>query len=387
MSDMQEPDVQEQEMSLELPPAEAPVQFPDRQLSFMPEVSEFLWVNQARQAFNVTGNGLAVAVLDTGINAQHVDFAGRLVAQRNFTPDNGGNDDDASDGNGHGTNVTGIIVAKGDHIGMAPGANLVAIKVLPNQTQGDFGWIDQALQWVIDQRETHQISAVCMSLGDSGNYTSDNFGAFAFMRNQIRNKLRTLRAARVAVVIAAGNDYFTHGSQQGMSFPAILRECISVGAVYDADEGGFSYGSGAVAQSSKPGQITPFSQRLHASINADTHTRIFAPGAPVTSSGIDGPHGESIQHGTSQATPVVAGMVLLLQEFYQRARGELPTVDDLITWLQRGGVTIRDGDDERDNVQHTNLDFVRLDALSALDAARRDLQKRALEEALANRSR
>ena len=166
-----------------------------------------------------------------------------------------------------------------------------------------------------------------------------------------------------------------------MSYPAILRECISVGAVYDAAEGGFSYGSGATAHSSRPGQITPFSQRLHKSINRLTQTDIFAPGAPVTSSGINGPNGESVQHGTSQATPVTVGVILLMQEFYRRLTGELPEVGDLLAWLIRGGVPIIDGDDEDDNVQHTNLSFVRLDALSALDATRRAIQKKMLLEA------
>jgi hypothetical protein len=187
----------------------------------------------------------------------------------------------------------------------------------------------------------------------------------------------------VAVVIAAGNDYFAHGSQQGMSFPAILRECISVGAVYDAPEGDFSYRSGAKAFSTRAGQITPFSQRLHYSVNRNTRTDIFAPGAPVTSAGNQGEHGESTQHGTSQATPVTVGLLLLMQEFYQRVTGELPVVDDLVTWLRRGGVTIHDGDDEDDNVEHTSLNFLRADALSALDAVRRHLHRMQLEQGTA----
>lgn len=371
----------QEETSFGIAPVEQPAQFDAPQISFLTEVDTFLWVSQARHAFGVTGQGLAAAVLDTGLNTQHVDFAGRVIAQRNFTPDNGGNDDDATDGQGHGTNVAGIVAAGGDHIGIAPGANLVPLKVLPNQGGGDFAWIDAALQWVIDHHEEHTITAVCMSLGDGGNYTSDTFSIFALLRRRIQEKIRTLRAARVPVVIAAGNDYFPHQSRQGMGFPAIVRECVSVGAVYDADEGGFRYASGAIARSSRPGQITPFSQRLHESVNAETFTDIFAPGAPVTSSGINGPHGESIQHGTSQATPVTAGLILLMQEFYLGATGELPEVSDLITWLRRGGVTIHDGDDEDDNVQHTDLDFIRVDALSGLDAVRRHLQKVWLEEA------
>jgi len=381
MTQQAEPLSPEPETTFEIAPVERPIQFDEPQIAFLPEVDAFLWVSQARQAFNVSGAGLTAAVLDTGLNVEHVDFAGRVVAQRNFTPDNGGNPDDAADGNGHGTNVTGIIAAGGIHRGIAPGASIAAVKVLSNRGGGDFRWIDAALQWVIDNRESYNISVVCMSLGDGGNYTSDGFGLFALLRNSIRDKIRALRSARTAVVIAAGNDYYRHDSRQGMGFPAIIRECVSVGAVYDAAEGGFRYASGAVAYSSQPGQITPFSQRLHESVNADVYTDIFAPGAPVTSAGINGPQGESVQHGTSQATPVVAGLILLLQEFYRRATGELPEVSDLVAWLRRGGVTIHDGDDEHDNVQHTGLDYVRADALSALDAVRRELQKRMLEQA------
>jgi len=148
--------------------------------------------------------------------------------------------------------------------------------------------------------------------------------------------------------------------------------------VYDAAEGGFRYSSGAEAFSSRAGQITPFSQRLHPSVNRATFTEIFAPGAPVTSSGINGPHGESVQHGTSQATPVTVGVILLLQEYYKRHTGELPTVTQITNWLRRGGMPIVDGDDEDDNVRHTNLTFLRLDAMRALEAARRELGRRGL---------
>ncbi len=358
-----------------------PLQVEEPLIPFLPQVDTFLWVSQARDAFGVSGKGLAVAVLDTGLNTAHVDFAGRVVAQRNFTPDNGGDADDASDGNGHGTNVAGIIVANGTHRGVAPDANVIPLKVLRDNGGGDFAWVTEALGWVLDNREAFNISAVCMSLGDGGNYSTD-----IFFNDTMRARIKALREARVAVCIAAGNDYFTHKSQQGMAYPGIIRECISIGAVYDAEEGGFSYSSGAKANSSRAGQITPFSQRLHPSKRSKTYTDIFAPGAPITSSGIRGPRGESTQHGTSQATPVIAGLVLLMQEFYLRLTGELPEVEDLVVWLRRGGVEIFDGDDENDNVEHTNLRYVRADALSALDTVRRALQKRMLEQGLNNPS-
>lgn len=186
------------------------------------------------------------------------------------------------------------------------------------------------------------------------------------------------------MVVAAGNHYYQHQSAQGMGFPAIVRQAISVGAVYGRDEpGGYIYRDAdkvpqAIAHAARPGQITPFSQRLHRRVNRTCYTTIFAPGAPVTSAGINGPHGESTDHGTSQATPVVAGMILLLQEYYQRHAGESPTVDQLTCWLRRGGVPIRDDDEGRDNVQHTGLSFRRLDAARALSAAERELARRGL---------
>lgn len=362
----------------EIVPVEPPLQ---REMPmFDIEIDQFLWVNEARAAFRVSGKGLTVAVLDTGLNTEHVDFEGRIVAQRNFTPDNGGDVNDATDGNGHGTNVGGIIVANGDHVGIAPEANIVPIKVLKNKGGGSFQWINSALQWVLDNHEKHNISVVCMSLGDGSNRTKDD----NLSNDAIRKKIKALREKRVAVCIAAGNDYFKHNSQEGMGYPGIIRECVSVGAVYDAAEGSFSYGSGAKAFSTRAGQITPFSQRLHTTVNLRTRTDIFAPGAPVTSSGINGTHGESVQHGTSQATPVTAGLILLMQEFYKRTEGEMPEVDDLVKWLRRGAVSIFDGDDEDDNVKHTNKTFLRADAMSALDSVRRQIQKNALRRSMSS---
>jgi subtilisin family serine protease len=354
----------------EIKPVDPPaVEFDQPEIPFLVEVDEYVRAHQARNLFKVSGKGLCAAVLDTGLNTQHVDFEGRIVARRNFTPDSGGDANDVTDGNGHGTNVAGIVLANGDHIGMAPEATVAPLKVLRDSGRGSFTWVAQALDWVLENHAAHNISAVCMSLGDGANYVDDE----PFVASALAKKIVDLREARVAVVVAAGNDYFSHGSKQGMGFPAVVRQTVSVGAVYDAEGGGFGYRSGARSFSTRAGQITPFSQRLHPSVNRATYTDIFAPGAPVTSSGIRGPHGESIQHGTSQAAPVTAGIILLLQEFYRRYAGELPTVKLLINWLRRGGVSIHDGDDEDDNVQHTNLDFRRLDAVHALTAAHREL--------------
>lgn len=315
----------------------------------------------ARSTYSVDGSGFAAAVLDTGMRTTHVDFAGSVVAQKNFTSNNGGDPDDATDGHGHGTNVAGIIMAHGDHTGIAPGADVIPMKVLSDSGGGSFSDVEDALQWVIDNRDTYNITVANLSLGDSGNYTT----AFS---STLRDHVQTLRAARVAVVIAAGNAFFNHGSAQGMGYPGIIPECVSVGAVYDASIGSVSYGIGARAFSTGPDRITPFSQRLHSSLDPDLRTDIFATGAPITSAGISSDTGESTQHGTSQASPTVAGIILLMQEYYFRENGELPTVDLIEESLRSGAVIIEDGDDEDDNVTNTGLGFLRTDAVAAIEA-------------------
>ena len=116
---------------------------------------------------------------------------------------------------------------------MAPSARIIPAKVLANNGKGSFAAVAEALQWVIDHRVQHNITMVCMSLGDAENYDDDS----DFDQSAVRQRITELRDLAVPVCIAAGNDFFKHHSAQGMSFPGILREAVSVGAVYDEFEG------------------------------------------------------------------------------------------------------------------------------------------------------
>ncbi len=341
------------------PPNDLMFQYPRAQArAQLVETSVLVRAATVRSTYSVNGAGLTVAVLDTGARTTHNDFAapGKIPAQQNYTADNGGNVNDATDGHGHGTNVGGIICANGIHTGIAPGAKMIPIKVLSDSGSGSFASVESGLQWVIDNRVLHNITCVCMSLGDGGNYSTDSI-------DTLRDKIATLRAARVAVCIAAGNSFFNHSSVQGMGYPGIVRECVSVGATYDASVGGFSYGSGAQAFTSGPKRITPFSQRLHSTTNVNTRTDTFAPGAPLTSAGILNDTAESTMHGTSQATPVVAGLILLAQQHHFNLTGQYPTIDKLEAWLRRSNSQIFDGDDEDDNVANTNKYYFFADAV------------------------
>ncbi len=355
-----------------------------RAATFLAKASEFIRVGEARSQFNVSGDGLTVAVIDTGLRVTHQDFTGRVPVQRNFVTEDGGKADDANDQEGHGTHVTGIVAAGGLHTGMAPKARVIPLRVF-DETGASWADIAQALQWVLANHQKYRIGVVNMSLGDrGGSWQDDSKFANDAAKAQVKGLLRDLRQKRVAVVVAAGNAYFTTGSKQGMGFPAICREVISVGAVYDGNWGKQTYADGAEATRTARDQLTPFSQRLLPT-NLGFRTTVFAPGAPILSSGIKSDRGESLDSGTSQACPVVAGVVLLMQQYYRREspHRQLPSVDDLETWLRGSSVSIPDpaktkGPDGEltayDNVKHTDGTFLRLDALDALAAVNRVVQ-------------
>ncbi|MFQ6020749.1 MAG: S8 family serine peptidase, partial [Candidatus Aenigmatarchaeota archaeon] len=110
----------------------------------------------------ITGKGIRIAILDTGIDSSHPDFAGKIIAQNDFVPaqyfidsiDYGDGDDDvvADDHHGHGTHVASIAAGSGaasggKYKGVAPGAWLVPVKVLNNDGIGFESWIIEAIEY------------------------------------------------------------------------------------------------------------------------------------------------------------------------------------------------------------------------------------------------
>jgi len=308
----------------------------------------------------IDGSGFATVILDSGIDLDHAFFgpdsdnngiADRIVYSYDFAD----GDTDASDVSGHGSNVSSIVASSDStYTGMAPGADIIHLKVFEDSGAGNFSYVEQALQWVINNAATYNIASVNMSLGDSGNYNTPQalYG--------IADEMAALAALDIAVVSAAGNDFASFNSVQGVSYPAADPNSLAVGAVYDSNVGSFSYNSGAIAFSSDADQITPFSQR-HQDL-----TDIFAPGAPITGAGPNG--GTVTQHGTSQAAPHIAGIAVLAQQLAVQELGRRLTVTELSDLLNSTGVTINDGDDEDDNTINTGLDFQRVDVLALGEA-------------------
>lgn len=324
---------------------------------------------EARANYGVSGAGQTCAVIDSGARVTHADFAGgKILATVNFTTDDGGAANLVTDGHGHGSNAAGIIAAKGVHTGIAPGGNLVILKAFNNAGSGNTLLVGKALQWVLDHYTEFNIRVVNMSLGNGANYQDPSQAPDPA---GLRAKIQQLRSLNIAVVVSAGNGFFQFNSAQGMESPAIFPETVSVSGVYDSNVGRDEV-SGGIAKTTGPNRILAYGQRLHETTNATSRTDIFAPGALLTSTGASGNQASSTFHGTSEAAPMVSGLLLLLQE-KARSLGVVPSVDQLETWLRAGALPITDGDDEDDNVNNTGKVFLRADAVGALQSMVSDL--------------
>ncbi len=308
----------------------------------------------------VDGSGYSVAVLDTGIDLDHRFFgpdadangvADRIVYQYDFA--NG--DGDASDKNGHGSNVAGIAAGQDAvHGGMAPGADVIALKVFTDAGAGNFSYIERALQWVVANASTYKIASVNMSLSDAQNH------ATAGSLYGLGDELAALASLGVVVVSAAGNDYYTFGSAQGVAYPASDPNSLAVSAVWDANHGSVSWASGAIDNTSAADRVVSFSQR------STQQTDIFAPGAFITGPNATG--GTASYGGTSQAAPHIAGIAALAQQLASEYLGRWLGVSEFRELLRSSAVTIVDGDDENDNVTNTGASFGRVDVQALADA-------------------
>jgi subtilisin family serine protease len=267
-------------------------------------------VNAVRaQGFD--GNGVTIAVLDTGIDVNNPDFAGRIVAQRCFCDNLDGTgccpngeveqagDGSASDDNGHGTHVTGIAAGGGGSApaGVAPRAKIVAVKVLDRSNAfRSFTQVYRALQWIADERM--DVRVINMSLGSWALYSTSTCGSAAIALG-MEDVIAKLHRRGVLITASTGNQ----GSKTAIALPACIQDVLGVGAVYDS-VGSYSY-YGCADPSAHFGNVTCFT-------NSNDAIDIVAPGAPITASRRGG--GSTTYAGTSMAAPHVAGVIALMAQ-------------------------------------------------------------------------
>ena len=310
-------------------------------------------LNADPQFAGVDGSGYSVVVIDTGLDVDHPFFgpdadgdgiADRIVYQYDFADD----DNDASDRTGHGSHVSSIIGSEDSvYGGIAPGVDIVHLKVFEDDGAGYFAYVEQALQWVVANAATFNVAAVNLSVGDGLNWTQ------ATGQYGLADELAAIAAQNIITVSAAGNGFASFDSHQGLSYPAADPNTISVGAVWDADRGSQTFSGSGADYSTAADRITSFSQR-HGEI-----TDTFAPGALITGASEIG--GVAAMRGTSMASPFVAGAAVLAQQVAMDSLGRMLTLAEFRSLLQVSGAVITDGDDEDDNVANTGLSFSRLD--------------------------
>ncbi|SFQ56141.1 Serine protease, subtilisin family [Amycolatopsis arida] len=256
------------------------------------EVDEttFTWGLQAVGAPDspATGAGMRVAVLDTGFDAEHPDFAGRVVESRSFVPG-----EEVSDGHGHGTHCIGTACGPrepdtGPGYGVAYEAEIYVGKVLSNAGSGTDGGILAGIAWAIG----HGCPIVSMSLGAPvrpGDPHSPVFERVA----------RRAVARGTLLIAAAGNESSRRaGRIAPVGHPANCPSIMAVGAV-DAH-----------------GEIADFSC---GSVDPERAVDVVGPGVDVHSAWPMPARHRTIS-GTSMATPHVAGVAALLAQ-HHNARG------------------------------------------------------------------
>jgi len=219
------------------------------------------------------GAGATVFVLDTGVRSTHTEFGNRAASALDMTSGSpvecGGDLGCANDAQGHGTHCAGT--AAGETYGVAPAANVRAVKVLGDNGSGSWSWSYSALDWLATSQVRPAVAS--MSLGGSGT------------QQAMADAVDAAVNAGVTVVVAGGNS----NSDACYFSPAFVPSAITVGSTTSLD-----------ARSS-------FS-------NYGACTDIWAPGSSVLSAGHTCDSCSATFSGTSMACPHVSGGAALVLE-------------------------------------------------------------------------
>ena len=294
--------------------------YPDREQYAVLSESGPLIGRPVVEAAGKTGAGIGIAVIDTGVDYTHPDLGdsptpaafpnAKVVAGYDFV----NSDSVPMDDNGHGTYVSSIAAGTGSvYRGIAPGAHIIALKVLDNTGLGYSTDIIAALQWCVTNKDAYNIKVANLSLSDSAEW-QDPTQCDADPEGEA---VSTAVANGIVVAVAAGNEEYTGG----IGMPACVTDAVAVGASWDSGP-----------DVDKPAYFSNRGELLD----------VYAPGIWITAARWSGdPFGSGLyttEAGTSSATPHVSGAAALLFEIL----GPGATPSDIAARLKRTGVQIVD---------------------------------------------
>jgi thermitase len=257
------------------------------------------------------GEGVKIAVIDTGIDLEHPAFAGRLAPASEWkdfvdddaTPQEVGTTDDH--GYGHGTGVAGIILQ------VAPKATILPLRVLDQSGSGDLDNVVAAIDWAIERGA----QVINLSLGSSGNQDS------------LTRELEYAASKKIYVVASAGND----GVMGGVTFPAATSEW--------ADTGGFVFGIGSVNSNDILSDFSNYGWELFGVVPGESIYSAFPDDRTASFT------------GTSFAAPIFTGALAL-------GLKELPDGGDTTAFRKYIADTLRTGQIWSENVAARGTDAI-----------------------------
>jgi serine protease AprX len=248
--------------------------------------------------YGLTGKGVTVAVIDTGIDP-HPDLVqpeSRLSSWHDLVAGR----PEPYDDDGHGTHVAGIIAgngfaSKGKYVGVAPAARLVGVKVLDKDGGSPISRVIAGIQWVVENKKNLQIQIINLSLGAPAER--------GYRKDPLSRAVEEAWRRGLVVCVAAGNQ---GPDERTITTPGINPSVITVGSIDD--------------QRTIPRLDDVMTDHSGRGPTVDELLKpdLVAPGAKITSLK---PGGDYVAHtGTSMATPMVAGAAALILQKHPEFR-------------------------------------------------------------------
>ena len=270
------------------------------------------------------GQGVVIAVIDSGVNYNHDDLADHLWDGGEEFPHHGFDivnyDDDPMDDLGHGTHCAGTVCGDGtagNLTGVAPEATLMCVKTIDENGFGGAVNISKGMEWAVE----HGCDAISMSLGMANAEVAD--------KELLRHTCEAVLDAGVIALVCTGNEGHLqylfpipnnvrvpascpppYLDPDQMVNPGGLSCVLAVGAVDYSDTAAYFTSQGPVTWLD-----TEFGDYPHNAFNNSIgliRPDVCAPGVDIVSLKYNSNHGYTDMSGTSQATPCVAGVVALM---------------------------------------------------------------------------